>query len=374
MGRSCSNQPHFAPEQSAQRARRCSLGCVVWPSVTDLPHHYRDRHGRERIYFRRAAQKRVPLRGPLGTEQFEQDYRAALATAEPASTVSTGRTYKWLCLQYYRSADFKQLGPGTQRTRQLIIEHTWAEPLAPGSTVLIGDCPLDRFTAKIVRVLRDRKMKLPHAASGRVKILRRIFKWAMETELVEANPARDVQYLKTRDGGYHTWTDVEIAQFEAHWPVGTKPRLALALLRYLGVRRSDVVRIGKQHVRDGWLKLTTKKCPTLLELPIPAPLLRIMEASPTGDLNFLATEYGKAFTEAGFGGWFRAQCDAALPQCSAHGLRKAAATELAEAGASAHQLMSWFGWKSLKEAERYTRAANQKKLAGSIVHLIGAKT
>jgi hypothetical protein len=68
----------------------------------------------------------------------------------------------------------------------------------------------------------------------------------------------------------------------SHWPVATKPRLALALLRYFGVRRSDVVRIGKQHVRDGWLKLMTKKCPTLLELPMPPALQRIIEASPTG--------------------------------------------------------------------------------------------
>ena len=109
--------------------------------------------------------------------------------------------------------------------------------------------------------------------------------------------------------------------------------------------RSGDETIGKQHVRDGWLKLTTKKCPTLLELPMPPALQRIIEASPTGDLNFLATDYGKPFSEAGFGGWFRDQCDAAgLPQCSALGLGKAAATELAEAGASAHQLMSWFGW------------------------------
>lgn len=89
------------------------------------------------------------------------------------------------------------------------------------------------------------------------------------------------------------------------------------------------------------------------------------------DLTFLLTDYGKSFTEAGFGGWFRERCDASgLPHCSAHGLRKAAATALAESGASAHQLMAWFGWKSLKEAERYTRAANQKKLVASVVSLL----
>ena len=323
----------------------------------------------------RGREKRLALRGPLGSEYFEQDYRAASAASSAGqleqSSSSPGRTYKWLCHQYFNSSDFQRLDPGTQRTRQLIVEHTWAEPITPGSAVLVGDCPLDRFTAKIVRVLRDRKMRLPHAANGRVKVLRRIFKWAMECEIVETNPTRDVSYLKTRDGGYHTWTELEISQFEVHWPVGTKQQLALALSRYLGVRRSDVVRIGKQHVRDGWVRLTTKKCPTSLELPMPQALQRIIEASPTGDLNFLTTDYGKPFTEAGFGNWFRARCDAVgLPLCSAHGLRKAAATELAEAGASAHQLMAWFGWKSLKEAERYTRTANQKKLAASVVALI----
>ena len=77
-------------------------------------------------------------------------------------------------------------------------------------------------------------------------------------------------------------------------------------------------------------------------------------------LTFLITEYGRPFTAAGFGNWFRDRCnEAGLERCSAHGLRKAAATSLAENGATAHQLMAWFGWRSLKEAERYTRAANQ---------------
>jgi integrase len=197
----------------------------------------------------------------------------------------------------------------------------------------------------------------------------------MENELVEANPARDVQYLKTSGSGYHSWTESEIAQFEKRWPIGSKSRLASALLRYLGVRRSDVVRIGRQHVRDSWLRFTTKKCPTALELPMPPALQQVIDASETGDLTYLLTDYGKSFTEAGFRGWFRERCDAAgLPHCSAHGLRKAAATALAEAGATAHQLMAWFGWKSLKEAERYTHAANRKRLAASVLTLIEKTT
>jgi integrase len=119
------------------------------------------------------------------------------------------------------------------------------------------------------------------------------------------------------------------------------------------------------------VKKGERRVPVALQLPVPPALQAVIEPSPTGDLAFLVTDYGRAFTANGFGNWFRDQCDAAgLSHCSAHGLRKAAATALAEAGASPHQLMSWFGWKSLKQAELYTRAADQKKLAGSVVHLI----
>ena len=336
-----------------------------------------DRHGRVRFYFRRKGQKKVCLSDAPGTMQFDADYQAVLQSSEggaltPAPAGSPTRTYRWLCHRYFQSADYKQLDPGTQRTRRLIVQHTWDEPIAPGSSTLIGDCPLDRLGANIVRVLRDRKIDLPHAANGRVKVLRRIFKWAIENELISVNPARDVPYLRTRAGGHHTLTEAEILRFEERWPVGTKERLAFALLRYLGVRRSDVVRLGKQHLRNESLVFNTKKGGVPLELPIPPELQRIIEASPTGDLAFLVSEYGRPFTAAGFGMRFREWCDAAgLHHCSAHGMRKAAATALADAGATAHQLMAWFGWKSLKEAERYTRAANQKKLAASVVPLFG---
>ena len=111
--------------------------------------------------------------------------------------------------------------------------------------------------------------------------------------------------------------------------------------------------VGRHVLKNGSLRFTTKKCPTALELPLPPALTKILEASLTGALTFLLTDYGKSFTDKGFGGWFRERCDAAgLPHCSAHGLRKAAATALAEAGASAHQLMSWSdGQRSQKPSD-----------------------
>jgi integrase len=80
-----------------------------------------------------------------------------------------------------------------------------------------------------------------------------VFTWALGAKLngVTYNPARDVPYFKAKGSGWHSWTIEEIEQFEARHPVGTKARLALALLIYTGQRRSDIVRLGRQHVRNG---------------------------------------------------------------------------------------------------------------------------
>ena len=120
-------------------------------------------------------------------------------------------------------------------------------------------------------------------------------------------------------------------------------------------RRSDVVPLGRQHVRDGWLRFTQQKNrsrkPITLQLPVLPALQAIIDASPVGDMTFLLTAQGRPFTANGFGGWFRERCnEAGHPQCSAHGLRKAGAVIAAANGATAHQLMSVFGWLTLKQS------------------------
>jgi integrase len=152
--------------------------------------------------------------------------------------------------------------------------------------------------------------------------------------------------------------------------MGTRARLALALLLYTGQRRSDVVRLGRQHIRDGRLVFTQEKNktrnPVRLEIPILPDLQRIIDAGPIGDLTFLVTEFNGPFTAAGFGNKMRDWCNqAGLPHCSAHGLRKAAAACLAETGATEHEIMAVTGHRTLKEVDRYTRTARQKVLADS---------
>ena len=94
-------------------------------------------------------------------------------------------------------------------------------------------------------------------------------------------------------------------------------------------------------------------------------LAAIIDATPTGHLTLLITKTGKSYSAHDFSEQFRRWCgDAGLsPECSFHGLRKTALTRLAEAGCTAHQIAAISGHKTLKEVERYTRAADQARLA-----------
>jgi integrase len=156
----------------------------------------------------------------------------------------------------------------------------------------------------------------------------------------------------------------EISTFEAH-PVGSKPRLALALGLYTAQRRGDVIRSGRQHIGDGVLILRQQKTGTPLEIPVHPELERIIAATPIGHLTLLTTKSGRSYAGNDLSERFRIWCDqAGLPQrCVFHGLRKAAARRLAEAECTVHEIAAATGRTSLREVERYTRDFDRARLA-----------
>jgi integrase len=123
--------------------------------------------------------------------------------------------------------------------------------------------------------------------------------------------------------------------------------------------------MGHQHIKDGGICVRQQKTDREVWIPVHEALVPIL-AEASANLTFLLTDQGKPYTAAGFGNWFRDQCRAAgLHGCSAHGLRKAAARRLAEAGCSTHEIAAITGHASLKEIARYTEAADRKRLAQS---------
>ena len=132
-----------------------------------------------------------------------------------------------------------------------------------------------------------------------------------------------------------------------------------------------MTRIGPQHERrrhdapNGRLDLRHTKNDSEAFIPISDELRAAIDACPTKHLTFLHTQARRAALGEGARRRFPSWCDAAgLPKhCSIHGLRKGGARRLAEAGASAREIMSITGHKTLSEVQRYTDAVDQARLA-----------
>lgn len=323
---------------------------------------FRDRHGRLRHYFRRPGCKSVGLPGLPGSTEFMEAYQAALAgEIAPRLEIGTSRTRPGtiaaLTVGYFNSLAFYSLAPETKRTRRNILERFRTEH---------GDKRIALLQRVHIEKMVIAKAATPAAARNFLNTIRSLLQLAVETGIRPDNPAVGVKRVKIRTDGYRTWTEDDIAAFEAKHQVGSRARLAFALLLYTGQRRSDIIQMGRQHVRGGVLFLRQQqKTGTPLEIPVHPELQAVLDATLSNHLTFLTTSLGKPFSAAGFTNWFRECCnEAGLPKgTSAHGLRKAACRRLAEAGCSANVIAAISGHKSLNEVQRYTAAADQLRMA-----------
>jgi integrase len=302
--------------------------------------------------------------------EFMDAYDAGMADAAPKLEIGASRTkpgsLQAFAVSYFNSASFQSMAPRTQRVYRNIIDRLCAEHGDKRGALLRRE--------HVVKLMAARADK-PESANMIRKALRAVMRHAVDIGLRPDDPTRDVRSIRTKSDGFHSWTDSEIEQFEARHPIGTRARLAFALLLYTGQRRGDVVRMGRQHVRDGVLTVRQEKTSAELAIPVHPALASIIADMPRDHLTFLTTQFGQPFTSPGFGNWFRERCnEAELPRCSAHGLRKAAARRLAEAGCTEHEIASITGHRSLKEIVRYTRAADQKKLATSAMDKVKTRT
>ena len=314
-------------------------------------------------YFRRRGSQRIPLPGIVGSAEFMDAYQAALAAAPIAigkSTRSKPGTVSAAIAEYYGSHAFRSLTGGTPAKRRAVLERFREQH---------GDKPLAALPKEFIAALLDTMP--PHSARTWLKTFRHFIRWCEQRKLVRNDPTLGIRVKAPKSDGHHSWDEDEIALFEAHHPIGSKPRLALAIGLNTALRREDAIQIGRQHIRDGVLTVRPKKTENSTRVTLKTPVLPelrvIIDATPTGDLTLLTTNRGTGYSPDFFTEQFRKWCDdAGLPLwCSFHGLRKAALTRLAHAGCTVHELAAISGHASLKELERYTRAVDQVRMAQS---------
>jgi len=323
-------------------------------------HGFVDRHGKRRYYVRVPGKKAVPLPGEPGSPAFMAEYHAAIDNGiEAPVRIRTGSVSAAITA-YLNSGDFLHLAPATRGDQRRVLEN-----LAKSNR---GAFPFAQMESQDVEVLLAEKKATPHAAKSLLKALRAVAKVAVKLALIPEDPTAGIKvFAPISSTGFRMWEEDEIAQFEEHWPIGTRERLAFTLLLYTDQRRGDMLRMGRQHVKNGRITVRQSKTGTLVNIPILAPLKAVLAASKTGELTFLTTPSGEPFTPGAFTNWFgKAVRAAGLPLgLSAHGLRKAMCRRLAEAGCTVHEIQAISGHVSLKEIERYTKGVEQERLANA---------
>ena len=331
-------------------------------------HHYM-KGGRVYHYFRR-GDVRVRLPGAPGSREFMDAYAVALETKPPpiGASKQVPGSMAALASLYYGSSDFRALRPASQRTYRRLLD---------AFLVKHGHKPVALLEPRHLRGILEAQSTTPAQANALRNVLRQMLQHGFDLGWRRDNPIRDVRKLKYEKKPFPTWSEDDIAAFEAHWPSGSKPRLALALLLYTGQRRSDVIRMGPQHVRDGSITVRQLKTGTELTIAVHESLQAELAAAPREHLAYLVTELGAPFASGGaFYNWFvdKAAKAGVETGLGPHGLRKATARRLAEAGCTPHQIAAVTGHQTLKEVERYTRQADQKQLAtAAVLRMPGAK-
>lgn len=331
----------------------------------ELPHvqSFKDRHGKARHYYRRKGFARVKLPGLPGSTEFMKAYAIAGSAPSPAKTQdrSDHRSIHALIGKYYSSAEFKALRSTSQRPYRNQLERF---------RLLHGSKSASTVQTKHLDAIFHTMAETPHAAANLRKRLRRVFALAVRLGWRNDNPVRDTDLGNYKRGEITPWTEEEITQFEARWPSGSKERLAFSLMLHTGQRRSDIVRMGKQHVKNGRISVVQVKTGHPLTIPLLPELER--EIAQHDGMTFLTTTCGKPFSVDGFGNWFReAVKQAGIEGRSPHGLRKAAGRRLAEAECTAKEIAAILGHRTLNEVARYTRDADQAKLSETAMRKLG---
>jgi integrase len=311
---------------------------------------------------------RVELGTAYGSDEFIRRYEAAEAGAKVKRRIGADRvrhgTVNDLVARFYEIAFAgDRLTDSTKLAYRGILERFRQEH---------GDKQVAGLKAVHVEKLIAEKADTPSAANNFRKRLAQVLDLAVKLEWLTTNPARQTKPLDVESGGHHTWSEDDIARFyEVHKP-GTLPHRAMTLMLWTGAARVDAVKLGwfsiKQTPEGERLQYRRQKTKRsggeLVSIPLHPELRAVLDICPKGPGTFLQTQYGKQRSAKSLTGDMRKWCDkAGLPECTPHGLRKAIARRLAEAGATAAQIMAWTGHKTLSEVQRYIAAANREGMA-----------
>lgn len=324
-------------------------------------HRERTRHKTFVWYYRVPGGKRIRIRGEYGTPEFWSNVEKARAGGAPSRSGHGRLSLAWCIEQLMASAGWKALASESRKQLSYQFERVKANA---------GKELITSIRRKDVLASRDKRRSVPSDANKYLRAMTMLCRFAVDQEWIPASPVHDIAKLPTSKTGegFYTWKKDDLSAFESRWPLGTYQRLAYEIIVCTGLRRGDVHKFGKQHIKNGVYSVRTSKTGMVVESAVPPRLAHAIASTPTGDLFFITRDGVHPFkSKESFGNWFGDACKAAGVPGSAHGIRKGIASLAAEGGMTEAELNSFFGWShGSGESATYIKKASRAKMARKV--------
>lgn len=313
------------------------------------------RHGKDVWYVRVKRGPLVRIKAEYGTDEFKAQYLAIIAGQPLPKAKPNSASLQWLYDQYRESQKWSALSKATRRQRENILSRVMAKS---------GHEPFKAIDSSDIEAGKDARKDTPAQSRNYLDAMKGLFRFAKKANYVEVDPTLGVETPQRARGGsgFPAWDEDDLAAYRERWPMGTRQRVWVEVLRGTGLRRGDAVVAGKMHVKEGLFSLPTEKTGMVMHCVIEPELQAALDAGPTAPFHFICGERGEPLSKETFGNMFREACNLAGIKKSAHGLRKLAATIDAERGYTERELEAKYGWTGGFMASLYTKSANRKRL------------
>lgn len=257
---------------------------------------------------------------------------------------------------YQRSPEWHRLSEQRKRVNTIYLR-----PLARIGRYRIAQ--LRR--AEVISMRNECYEGLSGAGNGFVDTTRALFTWAIEAGKTEYNPAKGIKPIP--GGHLPAWSQEQADRAIAELPEHLRRVILLAL--YTGQRRGDLVRLAWSNYDGERIRLTQSKTRTSLVIPVHPVLKTAMDTWDRQATTILVNARGRPWRADSLSAGLRYALDVlGFPEdANIHGVRKLAATNLAEAGCSAHEIASITGHQSLAMIQLYTKSVDQERMATAAI-------
>jgi integrase len=319
----------------------------------NLPPYVERRKGRKGQtyhYFRRRGWSVVRIYSEPGTPEFAAEYARILNGAPPPPP---GRAFRALIASYKRSRRFARLAPRTKQDYDRVLAFLDDR---------LGKLPADKMQKKDVVRLRDTNADTVRFANYCVQILKVLFDHACEQGWRADNPAKGVQLLESTADPRKPWPQDMIDAYRA--AADGRALLIFELCLGTGQRIGDVLRMRWDQIEDAGVHVRQGKTRKPLWVPFTRRLAAVLANTPRDGLTIITGRAGRplSYRQASHA-VMQVRKQIGAEEYDLHGLRHAAAAELAALGCSDELIEAVTGHQSRAMVAHYAGAARQRTRA-----------